>query len=181
MFGFTSPLIIWKSSIWNKGSRFVFSLVFSCLSMSLPMIILKSYSFSLFSLNSLLCLSWIYLLALLMIHRLSRWIIFWRRAWDFASAPVGRICRLSPTHSAGSDRSLPKSPLDFPATFAPCRVLVPRLGQKIKIPPHWVVFLFWRRAWDSNPRGFNTLLAFQASSLATRSTLHRPECHSRHI
>lgn len=31
--------------------------------------------------------------------------------------------------------------------------------------------LFWRRTWDSNPRGCYTLLAFQASSLATRSIL----------
>ena len=31
---------------------------------------------------------------------------------------------------------------------------------------------FWRRTWDSNPRGCYTLLAFQASSLATRSILH---------
>ena len=30
---------------------------------------------------------------------------------------------------------------------------------------------YWRRAWDSNPRGCYTLLAFQASSLATRSIL----------
>ena len=30
---------------------------------------------------------------------------------------------------------------------------------------------FWRRTWDSNPRGCYTLLAFQASSLATRSIL----------
>ena len=30
----------------------------------------------------------------------------------------------------------------------------------------------WRRTWDSNPRGCYTLLAFQASSLATRSILH---------
>lgn len=29
----------------------------------------------------------------------------------------------------------------------------------------------WRRTWDSNPRGCYTLLAFQASSLATRSIL----------
>ena len=33
------------------------------------------------------------------------------------------------------------------------------------------VFCAWRRARDSNPRGCYTLLAFQASSLATRSTL----------
>lgn len=33
------------------------------------------------------------------------------------------------------------------------------------------LFALWRRAWDSNPRGCYTLLAFQASSLATRSTL----------
>ena len=32
--------------------------------------------------------------------------------------------------------------------------------------------ILWRRAWDSNPRGCYALLAFQASSLATRSTLH---------
>lgn len=31
---------------------------------------------------------------------------------------------------------------------------------------------FWRRTRDSNPRGCYTLLAFQASSLATRSILH---------
>ena len=30
----------------------------------------------------------------------------------------------------------------------------------------------WRRTRDSNPRGCYTLLAFQASSLATRSILH---------
>ena len=36
-------------------------------------------------------------------------------------------------------------------------------------------FFMWRRAWDSNPRGCYTLLAFQASSLATRSTL-RANC-----
>ena len=33
------------------------------------------------------------------------------------------------------------------------------------------VVVFWRRTWDSNPRGCYTLLAFQASSLATRSIL----------
>ena len=32
---------------------------------------------------------------------------------------------------------------------------------------------FWRRTRDSNPRGCYTLLAFQASSLATRSILQR--------
>ena len=30
----------------------------------------------------------------------------------------------------------------------------------------------WRRTWDSNPRGCYTLLDFQSSSLATRSTLY---------
>ena len=35
------------------------------------------------------------------------------------------------------------------------------------LPP----FFLWRRTWDSNPRGCYTLLAFQASSLATRSIL----------
>ena len=35
---------------------------------------------------------------------------------------------------------------------------------------------YWRRTWDSNPRGCYTLLAFQASSLATRSILHMANC-----
>ena len=40
-----------------------------------------------------------------------------------------------------------------------------------------MVVLFWRRAWDSNPRGFNALPAFQAGSLATRSTLRITLAH----
>ena len=43
---------------------------------------------------------------------------------------------------------------------------------KNKTTPEWTLFYFlWRRTWDSNPRGCYTLLAFQASSLATRSIL----------
>ena len=43
---------------------------------------------------------------------------------------------------------------------------------QIKTPIWLWVFLFvWRRTRDSNPRGCYTLLAFQASSLATRSIL----------
>ena len=34
------------------------------------------------------------------------------------------------------------------------------------------VFFYWRRTWDSNPRGVAALLDFQSSSLATRSILH---------
>lgn len=42
---------------------------------------------------------------------------------------------------------------------------------KNKNTPVGRVFIFWRRTRDSNPRGCYTLLAFQASSLATRSIL----------
>ena len=42
---------------------------------------------------------------------------------------------------------------------------------KFKIKTVGIPMVSWRRAWDSNPRGCYTLLAFQASSLATRSTL----------
>ena len=44
--------------------------------------------------------------------------------------------------------------------------------KKIKIKTVGIPTVSWRRARDSNPRGCYTLLAFQASSLATRSTLH---------
>ena len=47
----------------------------------------------------------------------------------------------------------------------------PRHSQKNKITPARVSFCFWRRTWDSNPRGCYTLLDFQSSSLATRSIL----------
>ena len=42
---------------------------------------------------------------------------------------------------------------------------------KFKIKTVGIPTVSWRRARDSNPRGCYTLLAFQASSLATRSTL----------
>lgn len=34
------------------------------------------------------------------------------------------------------------------------------------------VVVFWRRTWDSNPRGCYALPDFQSGSLATRSILH---------
>ncbi len=46
----------------------------------------------------------------------------------------------------------------------------PAYGQRKKRPES--LFFPWRRTRDSNPRGCYTLLAFQASSLATRSILH---------
>ena len=42
---------------------------------------------------------------------------------------------------------------------------------KFKIKTVGIPTVSWRRARDSNPRGCYTLLAFQASSLATRSIL----------
>ena len=95
------------------------------------------------------------------------------RTWDFTSARFARICRPSPARSAGSDRLIAKCITGaFCGHSPPFRVLVPCLGTKKLRTRHKTSFLiFWRRAWDSNPRGFNTLLAFQASSLATRSTL----------
>ena len=54
-------------------------------------------------------------------------------------------------------------------------VLVP-YHRSSDIKKEWIALLsilfYWRRTWDSNPRGCYTLLAFQASSLAARSTLH---------
>ena len=67
----------------------------------------------------------------------------------------------------------------FRLTLAPFRVLVPcHIYSDIK--KEWIALLsilfYWRRTWDSNPRGCYTLLAFQASSLATRSILHMANC-----
>ena len=61
------------------------------------------------------------------------------------------------------------------ASFSLGRRFTPQTAQTLVIPmkkrPQWVSSL-WRRTRDSNPRGCYTLLAFQASSLATRSILH---------
>ncbi len=58
-------------------------------------------------------------------------------------------------------------------TGMPFRVRVPAdLYSFKKTHARFGRVFFWRRTWDSNPRGCYALLAFQASSLATRSILH---------
>ena len=91
---------------------------------------------------------------------------------------ASQIRRPAPVLTTGLDRSLRNSPPDCFLTFAPFRVRVPTLisDKKTKHCRQATVFCFWRRAWDSNPRGCYTLLAFQASSLATRSILHMANC-----
>ena len=48
-----------------------------------------------------------------------------------------------------------------------------RAGHHLKITKERLkpFFCYWRRTWDSNPRGVAALLDFQSSSLATRSIL----------
>ena len=88
---------------------------------------------------------------------------------------VGKLITLShfPANRRGS---LGKCAWDF---LTHAWVLVPcHIYSDIK--KEWIALLsilfYWRRTWDSNPRGCYTLLAFQASSLATRSILHMANC-----
>ena len=63
-------------------------------------------------------------------------------------------------------------------TFSPkgSRPMPQVLRHKKRMDSIAIHSFYWRRTWDSNPRGCYTLLAFQASSLATRSILHMANC-----
>ena len=86
----------------------------------------------------------------------------WRRTWDFHSLlrSLPSCARLSRARTMSLHRRL-----------IPFRVRVPSHLSKKKNSACSTLFFIWRRTWDSNPRGCYTLLAFQASSLATRSIL----------
>ena len=86
-----------------------------------------------------------------------------KSAWDFHSLlrSLPSCARLSRARTMSLHRRL-----------IPFRVRVPFHLSKKKNSACSTLFFIWRRTWDSNPRGCYTLLAFQASSLATRSILH---------
>ena len=85
-----------------------------------------------------------------------------KSAWDFHSLlrSLPSCARLSRARTMSLHRRL-----------IPFRVRVPFHLSKKKNSACSTLFFIWRRTWDSNPRGCYTLLAFQASSLATRSIL----------
>ena len=83
-----------------------------------------------------------------------------------------RVCRPSQPHSGCSDHRLLDRPPDVLAYADALSGSSPLIIVLIKKKrPVQVSCSLWRRMWDSNPRGFHTLLAFQASSLAARSIL----------
>ena len=78
-----------------------------------------------------------------------------------------KVCRLRPLRRA--------RPVKVHRTFMPSQASSPIPSYEKQNRTQKRPVLLWRRAWDSNPRGLSALLAFQASSLATRSTL-RVQC-----
>ena len=98
-----------------------------------------------------------------------------RAPFLFATECYSRI----PAHSLSHFHS--KSPLalweNAHGTFSPTRGFVQYIPPKQK--RRAIARLsFWRRTWDSNPRGCYTLLDFQSSSLATRSILQIASNHN---